>query len=57
MLCLEKDADGNIVLLQNVTPEKEATGLLEDVIVDGDLKRFEEFEDIRAALGFGSKLL
>ena len=57
LLCLEKDADGNIVLLQNVTPEKEATGLLEDVIVDGDLKRFEEFEDIRAALGFGSKLL
>lgn len=57
LLCLEKDAEGNIVLLQNVTPEKEATGLLEEVFVDSELKRFQEFEEIRSALGFGSKLL
>lgn len=52
LLCLERGENGEIVLLQDVTPEKEATGLLEVIFENGELKRFQDFEEIRNELGW-----
>lgn len=50
LLRAERDAEGKLILLEDVTEEQEAGGLLETVFENGALTRFQTLAEIRALL-------
>lgn len=48
LLCVERDANGKLVLEQAVSEERERAGVLETVFIDGALVRMETLAEIRA---------
>lgn len=49
-LAVVKDADGELTLIQQATPEQEAVSELELVWEDGKFLRYQSFADVRATL-------
>lgn len=53
LLCVEKnEEDGSFYLIDQVSREKEATGYLKEVFIDGDILTNESYTEIRNRVGY-----